>query len=331
MSKKITILPQIKIIKCLTPVEKQVASEIARFTDQGKWFFKSLENFALELKIKKGTLKNIYVKFTKLEWLEKNRIGRTFEYEMTKKFFNFVEESESKNDHIFANFSRKVMTSQLPNNDRLMTDKLPNNDQSMIKITYSSNTQAPNKVSNVLNNEGIKDLNNEGIKLEKEKEKSKNLTRQQNILNENLEALENFKKELFENLNQKDWIINKKSESQVWNEEKAKANLELIFDKIKVWMTENPKKLNENPKIKTRFNQFAEKSEIGWIYPIKITYQTANFNQNNTQFRQKLGNLTDEQAKEKYAGFYTEAKESVLLPSDPIEMYQRNYEHQFSD
>lgn len=293
MSKKITILPQIKIIKCLTPIEKQVASEIARFTDQGKWFFKSLENFALELGIKKGTLKNVYVKFTKLEWLEKNRIGRTFEYEMTKKFFNFVEECESKNDHIFANFSRKVMTNQLPNNDRLMTDKLPNNDQSMIKIPSSSNTQAPNKVFNILNIECIKDLNNEGIKLEKEKEKSKNLTRQQNILNENLEALENFEKELFENLNQKDWIINKKSESQVWNEEKAKANLELIFDKIKVWMTENPKKLNENPKVKTRFNQFAEKSEIGWIYPTKITYQNQGIKLNPTKLDPNNKELSD--------------------------------------
>ena len=71
----------------------------------------------------------------------------------------------------------------------------------------------------------------------------------------------------------------------------------------------------------------------GWtgIFELKPNYQKPNFNQNNTQFRQKLGNLTDEQAKEKYANFYTEAKESVLLPSDPIEMYQRNYEHQFSD
>ena len=64
----------------------------------------------------------------------------------------------------------------------------------------------------------------------------------------------------------------------------------------------------------------------GWagIFDLKPNYQNTNFNQNNTQFRQKLGNLTDEQAKEKYAGFYTEAKESVLLPSDPIEMYQHN-------
>ena len=320
MSKKITILPQIKILKCLTPVEKQVASEIARFTDQGKWFFKNLENFALELGIKKGTLKNVYVKFTKLEWLEKNRIGRTFEYEMTKKFFNFVEECESKNDHIFANFSRKVMTNQLPNNDRLMTDKLPNNDQSMIKTPSSSNVEAPKKVFNILNIESINDLSNESINNKKETEKFKNSIKQ-NILNKNIKALQNLEKEIFENLNQKDWIINKKSESQIWNEEKAKANLELIFDKIKVWMTENPKKLNENPKMKTRFNQFAEKNEIGWIYPTKTTYQNQSYNQSQTQFRQKAGNLTDEQIETKYKDFGVKMGHSEMLPPDKMEDY----------
>jgi hypothetical protein len=164
MSKKITILPQIKKIKSLTPTEKKVASEIARFTNQDKWFFKDLNNFASELEVSKGTLKNAYVKLTKLEWLEKDRNGKYFDYKMTQKFFNFVANYESNNSHIFAHFSKETMTDKLPNNDRLMTDKLPNNDQSVIKITFPSSVEATNQPSNILNNECIKDLNNEMVK-----------------------------------------------------------------------------------------------------------------------------------------------------------------------
>ena len=164
MSKKITILPQIKKIKSLTPTEKKVASEIARFTNQDKWFFKDLNNFASELEVSKGTLKNAYVKLAKLEWLEKDRNGKYFDYKMTQKFFNFVANYESNNSHIFAHFSKETMTDKLPNNDRLMTDKLPNNDQSVIKITFPSSVEATNQPSNILNNECIKDLNNEMVK-----------------------------------------------------------------------------------------------------------------------------------------------------------------------
>jgi hypothetical protein len=162
MSISIAILPQIKSIKTLTTSEKKVASEITRFTTQNKWFFKSLDNFSKELEIKKGSLKNIYVKFTKLGWLGRERNGKSFEYEMTKKFFDFVENYEPKNKHIFANFSNKKMTELLPNYDRLMTDKLPINDPIISKSPTSSSVEAPQQVANILNNECIKDLRNEG-------------------------------------------------------------------------------------------------------------------------------------------------------------------------
>ena len=161
MAKSITILPQIKSIKTLTTSEKKVASEIARFTNQNKWFFKNLNNFSKELEITKGTLKNIYVKLTKLGWLARERNGKSFEYEMTQNFFDFVENYEPKNKHIFAKFSNKEMTELLPNYDRLMTDKLPKNDRIILKSTASSSVEAPNKLSNILNNECIKELKRE--------------------------------------------------------------------------------------------------------------------------------------------------------------------------
>ena len=60
----------------------------------------------------------------------------------------------------------------------------------------------------------------------------------------------------------------------------------------------------------------------GWtgIFELKPVYQpaTQTFTQNQPQFKPKAGNLSDEQLHAKWAGFYTEASESVMLAPDPI-------------
>jgi hypothetical protein len=314
MSKKITILPQVKKIKSLTPTEKKVASEIARFTNQDKWFFKDLSNFASELEISKGTLKNAYVKLAKLEWLEKDRNGKYFDYRMTQKFFNFIENYEPKNSQNFAHFSKETMTDKLPNNDRIMTDKLPNNDQSVIKITYPSSVEATNQHSNILNNECIKDLNTEWVKPLSTRPTA------------TLSKIEILKDEIQANpLYPKIISLYPKIPSERLETEIEFALTKFIelgrtsgaFSYIKSYLSNADFKdvlTNKKLEIEDEINSRRKSA-----YEQKTSQNSSQtYNQNQPQFRPKAGNLSDEQLHTKWAGFYTEASESVMLAPDPI-------------
>jgi hypothetical protein len=73
------------------------------------------------------------------------------------------------------------------------------------------------------------------------------------------------------------FLAYKKNTSQVWSIEKAKAQIQIIKEKINLWIENSPKsKLSENPNGKARFAQFASNSELGWIYE-----NNNNFAKNN--------------------------------------------------
>ena len=154
MAKNITILPDIKKVGELTPLEKKIASEITRFTLQKKWFYKSFDTFAVELGTTEKTVKKTYHKLKKLEWMETEKSEldkRFFKYRMTQKFFNFISNISEKKDENWA-------VLQLPNSNRIVTDFEESTPLKPNKI----NTQTPvDNSPKVLNNEGIKVLSRE--------------------------------------------------------------------------------------------------------------------------------------------------------------------------
>ena len=71
--------------------------------------------------------------------------------------------------------------------------------------------------------------------------------------------------------------------------------------------------------IQIKMIQNSIKNSWTGIFELKPVYQNnSTFNQNQPQFKLKAGNLSDEQLHTKWAGFYTEASESVMLAPDPI-------------
>ena len=201
MAKNITILPDIKKVGELTPLEKKIASEITRFTLQQRWFYKSFDTFAVELGTTKKTVKKTYHKLKKLEWMEteKSELDKRFyKYRMTQKFFNFISNISEKKDENWA-------VLQLPNSNRIVTDKLPNSNRIVTDFEESTplkhnkiNTQTPvDNSPKVLNNEGIKVLRVEEKGEKKEEEKEEKL--QPTFSIKKVKTLEDEIKEYLEN------------------------------------------------------------------------------------------------------------------------------------
>jgi hypothetical protein len=201
MAKNITILPDIKKVGELTPLEKKIASEITRFTLQQKWFYKSFDTFAVELGTTEKTVKKTYHKLKKLEWMEteKSELDKRFyKYRMTQKFFNFISNISEKKDENWA-------VLQSPNSNRIVTDKSPNSNRIVTDFEESTplkpneiNTQTPvNNSPKVLNNEGIKVLRVEEKGEKKEEEKEEKL--QPTFSIKKVKTLEDEIKEYLEN------------------------------------------------------------------------------------------------------------------------------------
>ena len=111
MSTKLAILPKVRIIKNLTPLQKRLASELIRKTIKQEWLTNSLETLAKNLECKETSLKNALSYLKKEGWLESERKlndQKTFKYKATQAFFDFVENYKREADKTpFATFNKK--------------------------------------------------------------------------------------------------------------------------------------------------------------------------------------------------------------------------------
>lgn len=165
--RKITILPEVRNLPFLTKLEKKIASEITRFTTQGKWFYKSLDTFSKELESTPKSVKKTYYKLKSNGFMETKKDSvdrRVFNYKMTNLFFDKISEFELESDEEFATFNP-------PKSNRKVTDNHPKSNQDVTEkyknTPAPSSVEATNQLSNILNNECIKDLRNERENKEK--------------------------------------------------------------------------------------------------------------------------------------------------------------------